>query len=292
MILVLLACALPELDFNEPPIAGTVEIAPNRPRSDDTIVRLWTPGVDPEGGVLEHELAWFQNGVALDVEGDSLGASRLTRGDVIGVYVTAFDGEYQTVWSITAEVENALPRINQVEFKPERPTSEDELVLLVKGYDPDGDELDFRYTWFLDDAEVQDIDLFVPAERTTRGDIWSVLVEVDDGDEEGAAVLEHVVVHNALPVVEWVRINSEVEVDKTTGAYVSGVFDNDDDPVTAWVQWRVNNVVVEEDPLWGEPWTAVLDWPLQRYDEVQARAWVDDGYGTSEIVESDVETAY
>lgn len=81
---------------------------------------------------------------------------------------------------------NSAPTTPDVIITPEVPGTLDALVANANALDDDGDKVTYGYQWFLD-GEIQ-ADLTseqVPAERTTKGDQWTVEVTPNDGTTDG-----------------------------------------------------------------------------------------------------------
>ena len=98
---------------------------------------------DPEGDELEYRYRWTLNGETLSVEGPTLPAKLLKRGDKVVLEVWANDGndETEVLQSAPIEVANAAPRITST---PGAFGADGVFRYTVRADDPDGDK-SFRY---------------------------------------------------------------------------------------------------------------------------------------------------
>jgi len=82
---------------------------------------------------------------------------------------------------------NAAPRIRamQVDPAPRIPAGSD-VVVVVDAIDPEGDELELDYTWFVNDDEIDHEGAVFPTRALGRGDTVRVEVVASDGRSESA----------------------------------------------------------------------------------------------------------
>ena len=134
---------------------------------------------------VENELlvgwTWEVDGEPADVIGPRVPASMTTRGQVWTVTgsVSGETGVERDEASVT--IRNARPAVT-LELAPEAPSAGDALVVARVAWDADGDPLEVVTRWYRN-GELQE-DLTgdqVPAERTGRGETWTVEVAASDG---------------------------------------------------------------------------------------------------------------
>jgi hypothetical protein len=136
---------------------------------------------------------------------------------------------------------NAEPGSPAVEIRPEAPTTSDLIEVVVTGeaIDPDGDEVQYTYQWSLDGQEVANLTgNTVTADRTERGQVWSVVVTAFDGAKPGVPASAEVEVVNALPTVT-LELPANAATDSNLRP-VEVTTDPDGDPVTLTWAWTVN----------------------------------------------------
>lgn len=173
--------------------AVTVQLLPEQPRAVDSI-RVRVVGVS--GSELLYR--WSIDGVPVDGESDAtLKSGSLRRGNRVDVRV-AFDG--REVGS-SVVVGNSPPRIKAVPFVPTTVFHGVDISLFPDSEDPDGDEVSYRYTWFVNGDEVAGNDApNLAGERFRRGDHISISIIPNDGHEDGEPFLSsEILIPNGPP---------------------------------------------------------------------------------------------
>jgi len=94
---------------------------------------------------------------------------------------------------------NELPTAPVVQITPTEPTDNDLLVceVVTEATDPDGDELTYRFSWWVDGAELGVVDVepaWVPGEQTVPGEEWTCVVRALDYSDEGPAAEDSVTI--------------------------------------------------------------------------------------------------
>ena len=139
---------------------------------------------------------------------------------------------------------NEPPTSASISLLPVAPTTMDDLVVTidVPATDPDGDDLEYIYTWYRDGDARDDISTDTAgALFTRRGEVWEVSVQATDGRELGEEVSVEVVIENSLPSVSEIRIDPEEVYEATEVTCVVGETDDaDHDPIQAQVRWMVD----------------------------------------------------
>jgi len=147
---------------------------------------------------------WFVNGAERE-SGRRLEPARFERGDRIRAVVRLRAGEGETLLETPEVVAgNAIPEIDDVRIEPEAPITGSTVRAIVRGRDPDGDPLTFRYRWYVNDAAVpsEEGDSF-PLKGVRKGSWVHVAVTPNDGATDGGLKYsaDYQVV-NAPPVVK------------------------------------------------------------------------------------------
>jgi hypothetical protein len=128
---------------NLPPALMQVNLTPITGVTAGSDITANPIATDPEGDSIEYRFRWTLNGETLDVEGPTLPAGRLKRGDRVVLEVWAGDGssESEPIESKPIEVVNAAPRIVST---PGAIGPDGVFRYELKAEDPDGDQ-SFRY---------------------------------------------------------------------------------------------------------------------------------------------------
>ena len=139
----------------EPSVTG-VTLSPSSPRRNDPISAGASIG-DPDGDMLVVSYAWTRNGTTdSSVTGSSYPLGKQAKGDIIGVTVTATDGDLTTSVSASTSIVDS-PAILTATTTPTTATYGTPLTFTVSAADIDGDatgpiELDFGPAGFSVDA--------------------------------------------------------------------------------------------------------------------------------------------
>ncbi len=135
---------------------------------------------------------WEKNGVIIAGENSQrLSKDKFKKGDAISAAVTA-DGETTTV---SVVIRNSPPEVVSVPFSPQKAHRGVDMAVVPKGFDADGDEVEFRYQWIINGEEIAGEDTSVlRGDRFKKGDEVSVRVIPYDKEDEGA-------VYNTKPLI-------------------------------------------------------------------------------------------
>ena len=138
---------------------------------------------------------------------------------------------------------NEPPGAPVVAIEPAEPVTADGLsvVIVQDSVDPNkNDTVSYTYTWRVDGAVVADLTgTEVPADRTKRGDIWSVTVTPADDKETGPVGTASITIGNTAPTAA-VEITPDAPL--STDDLIAQVTtdDVDGDTVNTTVSWKVD----------------------------------------------------
>ncbi len=272
---------------NAPPGAPVISVTPVDPGTlDELYASIDAEAIDPNGDAVSYSYAWYQDGtLRADLVGDTVPAAETTKGESWRVVVVPSDG----VLDGTADEAETLvlntPPTCTIELSPASPLTTDELTVAATGADDDGDSVAFTYAWTVDGAVSEYDGDTVPADATTKGEVWEVTVTPEDDEEAGEAVTADVTIDNTAPVVESVVLAPEEarEADVIEATVVAS--DDDGDSVTLTYAWAVDGVVVQE----GED-AALTGDLFDKAQEVMVTVTPDDGFTSGESVESEALT--
>ena len=173
---------------NRAPRVASIEFSSDEIRPGG-VLRATVRAQDPDRDALEYGYTWLANGVRLKGEGREIQVpASLGRGDRIELRVIASDGQANSEeFSSFVTVGNQPPRITNLQIHV---VSEDDSDLGVwmadpEAEDPDGDDLSFRYEWWLNAARVVGSEKSLARDGWTKGDEVHLIVWASDDDEEG-----------------------------------------------------------------------------------------------------------
>jgi hypothetical protein len=178
---------------NSAPSIVDVTISPSTPFTDESIVPTIIGWQDDDGDAEGYIYQWYnQNGPISNGTNASLGSTATTKGDVIYLEVTPFDGTDSgaSVTSNIASVQNTPPSAPVVEIQPIDAEPEDNLecIILTPSLDPDGDSITYTYEWYLGGVLNPNLtSSIVSNTMTIHNDIWTCTVTPNDGIVDGNA---------------------------------------------------------------------------------------------------------
>ena len=147
---------------NHPPVVNSVRIVERSPTTEEDLHVVVEDFYDPDSPVVEFRVQWQyldeEQWVTLPVMGEALPSYYTSRGMSIRAIVSAFDGFgwSEAVATESVTVVNTPPVILEAVFEPERvlQTTQKIRVRVVECYDPDGDYIDYYYTWRINGREI------------------------------------------------------------------------------------------------------------------------------------------
>jgi len=174
-------------DGNHPPVVERVSLVPRDPRPGERVQAVAEVS-DPDGDAVRLSYEWSLDGRPLQVRGDAF-EGRAEKGNALEVRVVASDGFAKSAASTArARFGNQPPILQGLSYTgASKLVPGDPLVVEPVASDPDGDELEFEYTWFVNGEEVEDVEgASFPTSKVRRGDRVRVRVVADDGTDESA----------------------------------------------------------------------------------------------------------
>jgi hypothetical protein len=180
-----------------------VRFEPSSPRAGDK-VRAVVEGSDPDGDQLSYTFLWTVNGVRLAQKNAAIDLSRARKGEPLSVTVVASDGRASSEpFEASTQVRNRPPQLTGVRLESSSGISADsEVTARPSGKDMDGDEISYRYVWWVNDRAVTETGPKLSTEGMRKGDILRVRVFATDGQDESNSVdSEQVALGNAPPVI-------------------------------------------------------------------------------------------
>jgi hypothetical protein len=147
---------------------------------------------------------------------------------------------------VDTDLPDQPPPAPVVGIHPSDPDTLDELVavMLTPSVDPDGDAVDYTVAWTVDGVDAGIDGPTVPADATTRGQVWSAVMTPNDGQVDGPAGEASVTIGNAAPSTPTVVIAPDPAFtdDRLVATIVTPSVDPDGDEVTCVWRWTRDGV--------------------------------------------------
>jgi hypothetical protein len=181
------AAPVADREENAAPVVERVVLHPQRPRPGHRIEARIEVG-DADGDPIRLDVEWSHNGQVIQKGRQaSVAPEGLRKGDELAVTVTATDGrdESEPV-RVATEVANQMPALLEVLLTPEGGVQPGQTVTAIpQATDPDGDPLEYEFTWLLNDRAVRGATAATFDTRSlARGDKLKARVRVSDGEDE------------------------------------------------------------------------------------------------------------
>lgn len=186
---------------NRPPEIQGVQFEPSRPKAGDRVHAV-VHASDPDGDAITLHYRWQVGARVVETLSPELPDRELQRGERATVVVTADDGRKRSA-PVQASVaaDNQPPILATLVFEPlGEITAGHDVVVRPEAMDPDGDPIEFRYTWKVNGSLLAVDGNTLPASRFGRDDTVSVRVVASDGvDESNVIQSPPIPVANAAP---------------------------------------------------------------------------------------------
>jgi len=198
---------------NRRPVIEGLYLSPQLPVPGDRVTAS-VEASDPDGDLIEIVYQWSVDGRRVEADASSLHVENLRKGSVIEVAAVARDGKEQSEPVRAAvHVGNTVPVLQGVVIEPlGEVTADRDVTASPKAVDPDGDDVSFEYSWYVNGSPAGDDSPVLSAEHFDRGDQIEVTVIAYDLDDRSAPLRSAPIpVVNAVPKI----------------VSVPGVFDDD-----------------------------------------------------------------
>ena len=139
---------------------------------------------------------------------------------------------------------SARPRITSLTYTPGRPKTTDHIRLQVKAEDPDGSQLHYRYTWYINDKKQVHLTRDnLPASSFERGDkVFCEVRAIDQDGQEAMRRTAEIEIINSSPVVT----TNTTEVRKIDGLQLRAD-DPDGDKITFTLTGAPDGMTIDRD---------------------------------------------
>lgn len=211
---------------NHPPVITEVNVSPS-PVSVVSPIKLSVRANDPDGDRVEIKYRWIVNGEEVAEGGDTLSEGKFTRGDRITVSLIPSDGKTDgEPYTVDIDVVNLAPVVEEIQFSPEVPVSTQPLKVNALARDPEGDSVELKYAWFVDDSlvEAENSNTLLP-KYFKKGSRVVVEVIPSDGETTGKSLIsQSITIGNSPP-----KITSSPPTSVSGNRYNYRVIANDPD---------------------------------------------------------------
>ncbi|MDP2310280.1 MAG: hypothetical protein Q8P18_29965, partial [Pseudomonadota bacterium] len=222
--------------YNEGDLISFLATVSDSGTSPDALALTWESDRD---GLLDAAPADSTGLAAFDADWLSAGEH------VVTLNVTDVEGLYAEA-AVTFTV-NGLPTAPALGISPASPFTTDALVaaITVDAIDPEGDSLSYTWAWTRDGAATAYVTDTVPADATTRGEVWEVIATPNDGWGAGAPGSTSVVIGNSAPVLTNAVLSPDPAwAGDTLSCTPDAATDADGDTVSYTYAWMVDGVSI------------------------------------------------
>ena len=233
---------------NNPPEVTSAIISPNQPTTADDIQLIYTTLDLDNDQITDTEIEWRVNNVLTAQTTATVLSSTTQKGQVWQAKIRVSDG---IDWSAWADAEvligNTPPVVNAITISPTEIYTNDSVFVAYEYSDDDDDEPNSPLiTWSKNGIEQPPLDGLnpLPAEYTSKGDIWTVSLKANDGESFSEIALQSTfTVQNSLPTISINEIPNNItfaETDLPGLEILPEYNDIDGDQIVSNIQWLRN----------------------------------------------------
>jgi hypothetical protein len=170
---------------NQPPLLRALRFEPDPPRPGEKVAAR-VDASDPEGAPVRLVYVWRWDGQRAGNGEASFLVPKDGKGRALEVEVRANDGESESApLGLRAEVGNSPPKMLELVLEPAKELAAgDTVVASPRAQDPDGDPLQFAFTWLVNGRALPERGAALGPSNFRRGDTIELEVTASDGDDE------------------------------------------------------------------------------------------------------------
>lgn len=274
---------------NTAPTLTSASIAPSSPTSLDTLSVSVAGWGDADGDAAQYIYQWKNGGTSIaGATGSTLTSDNFSRGDVVTVEVTPWDGTDSgaPVTSPGVTVQNSAPSVSGVVVNPTAPTILSTLTCsATTTTDVDLDTVTLTYNWVVAGSSLAYNSTTLTSSHFGTGDSVYCTITPSDGSASGTTVASNTVtIGNSSPSVTSVSLTPTSATELTTFTCSATGADADGDPVTLSYAWEVTGVNI------GALGTTLTGTWFNKNDTVTCVVTASDGSSTSAATRSSTVT--
>jgi hypothetical protein len=245
---------------NSPPAVTAAKILPETPYIQtelNAIVQCQDPDHDP----VTFRYQWMRNGAEMAGENKNvLTGNNFMKGDLIQVKVTPSDGKADgnSFLSDSVKILNSPPVIQEVRIEPVAACANDNLKVLVKGSDADGDSVNYIYQWEKNGVLLSEQKKEILEKgQFKKGDSIAVVVRPNDGESTGIPQKSGpIIISNSPPII----VSSPNKTDGNIYTYQVKAEDPDDDPILFTLKTAPKGMEINKE-------TGLIRWEIHKEDQ-------------------------
>ncbi len=187
---------------NSAPEITELVLRPENPRPGERLTAV-VEAFDPDGDGVRLHYEWTVDGASVDNRSNEFMLKDVEKGSWVEVSVTARDQEDSSeTLEVGVMIGNRPPVLQGVVFEPLGEVSvAHDVTAAPRSYDPDGDEVEYIYSWSVNGSQVS-TEALLSAKEFSRGDEIVLEVIAYDGDDESKPLVsDPVPVINAPPTI-------------------------------------------------------------------------------------------
>jgi hypothetical protein len=168
---------------NRAPIIESLRIEPSEP-AQGAVVHAVVTARDPDGQGVVLTYRWFVDGAEQDARDATYALDQAGKGAEIRVSVTASDGALASdAMEESTRVIDRSPSLTQAILVPSGAVAPGQTINARAGaVDPDGDPVDFEYTWYVNGERRDDKGALFATDKLKHGDSVYAEVRATDGN--------------------------------------------------------------------------------------------------------------
>ncbi len=239
---------------NQAPVLAIAEPLEGTAGARGATMRLSAAVLDDKDGPEVLELVWSSDVDGelelTPVEGEDYAYTTVLGEGAHLLTLTVTDKGGLSVQDTRNVTVNRAPSAPELLLEPALPSTLDDLVLTipVPSEDPEGEVPELEVLWFVGEVLLPELsELTIPAEQTTRDEVWRAEVTPFDSDGPGPTVTAEVVIQNSPPSTPVVRMDASFGSDPLVCSFSVPAIDPDGEELSVDLAWEADGAVYPDD---------------------------------------------
>ena len=233
---------------NNPPEITSAVIMPTQPVTIDDLNLIFTTQDLDNDPIIDTQIEWRVNNILTADTSTMVLSTATQKGDIWQAKVRVSDGMDWSDWAVREVlIGNTAPVVESVSITPNQVFTNDSVLVTYEHSDIDGDASNNpAISWSKNGIEqpaLADLNP-LPAEYTSKGDIWTVSLKANDGESYSEiAIKTTFTVQNSLPTISINEIPTNITFANTglQGIEITPQFsDLDADTIYQEIHWLRN----------------------------------------------------